>query len=111
MGHTRGSPAATIRAALHGGTILPVGDEPDGWTWTGFLSLSKDASAGYAILFRELNASDVFKLDFSDVLPAGKAFRKAEIIGGRGKAELEKGGRALEVEVPAKLDFVWVKLS
>ena len=99
------------RAALHGGTILPVGGEPDGWTWTGFLSLAKDASGGYAILFRELNASEEFKLDLSGALPSGKAFRKAEIIGGRGKAELEKGGRALEVEIPAKLDFVWVKLS
>jgi hypothetical protein len=31
------------------------------------------------------------------------------VIGGRGKAELDDDG--LDVEIPAKLDFVWVKLT
>ena len=95
---------------MHGGTIMPVGDEPDGFTWTGFLSCAKDSSAGYAILFRELSDDVGYALDMNDYLPEGASFTKAEVIGGRGKATIGNGGR-LEVEIPAKLDFVWVKLS
>ena len=98
------------RAAMHGGTIIPVGDEPDGFAWTGFLSCAKDSSVGYAILFRELSDDGDFELDLNDYLPEGASFTNAEVIGGRGKAVIADD-RKLKANVPAKLDFVWVKLS
>jgi alpha-galactosidase len=97
------------RSVMHSGTILPIGDEPDGWAWTGFFSCAKDASCAYALLFREQNEDDDFDLDISPLVPPGTRFSKAEVIGGRGKAELDDDG--LDVEIPAKLDFVWVKLT
>lgn len=37
---------------MHSGTILPIGDEPSGRSWTGFQSLKKDR--GYLIVYREI---------------------------------------------------------
>ena len=97
------------RAAMHGGETLPVGSAPDGRAWTGFASLAADGRTGYAVLFRELNEKAEFELDFADVFP-GVRFAKAEVIGGRGDVELDDGTE-LEVKVPEKLGFVWVRLT
>ena len=97
------------RATMHGGETLPVGAAPDGLAWTGFASLAADARTGYAILFRELNAKAEFDLDFDKVFP-GARFAQAEVIGGRGEVELDDGSE-IEVKVPEKLGFVWVKLT
>ena len=99
------------RAAMPGGTIYPVGDEPDGFSWTGFISCAKDGSCAYALLFRELNGDDEFELDLSRILPDGVSFSRAEVIGGRGKVQMKEKGGELEAEIPAKLDFVWAKLQ
>ena len=97
------------RANLHGGETLPVGEAPDGLVWTGFATLGADGKSAYALLFRELNGKASFKLDFGSVF-GGARFARAEVIGGRGTAALEGDG-TLGVEVPSKLDFVWVKLG
>ncbi len=41
-------------AAIHGGTILPVGEEPSGTGWTGFQSVTAP-DAGYVLALREWN--------------------------------------------------------
>ncbi|MDA3923968.1 MAG: alpha-galactosidase [Kiritimatiellae bacterium] len=94
------------RARMHGGNIIPVGGVPDGLSWTGFASVAADNSGGYLLLFRELNADQKFELSLNGLFE-GKL--KASVIGGRGKAELDEGD--LEVEVPEKLDYIWVKLT
>jgi len=94
------------RSRMHGGTIIPVGSVPDGVSWTGFASMAADGSGGYVLLFRELNESKEFDLALDGLLD-GKL--KASVIGGRGKAELDDG--ELEVEIPEKLDYIWVKLT
>lgn len=43
-----------IQEDLHRGTVLPVGDEPSGRSWTGFQSIS-DSLSGYFIIYRENN--------------------------------------------------------
>lgn len=45
-----------IAADLHAGTILPVGDEPSGRSWTGFQSITGPGS-GYLLLYREQTPS------------------------------------------------------
>ena len=42
----------SYRHKIHQGTILPVGDEPGGYGWTGFQSLVNDKE-GYLLVFRE----------------------------------------------------------
>ncbi len=44
-----------IQHDFHNGTILPVGDEPSGRSWTGFQSVAGKKS-GYILIFREDNA-------------------------------------------------------
>ena len=46
----------SIREELHGGEILPFGDEPDGKSWTGFQSIDKYGS-GYILVFRDNHPS------------------------------------------------------
>ena len=96
------------RARWHGGVIHPVGNRPDGVAWTGFVSEAADGKGGYALLFRELNASKTFTLDLAPIF--GKAALRVDaVIGGRGTASME--GSHLAVAIPEQLDFVWVKLT
>ena len=100
------------RARMHGGAILPVGAAPDGVAWTGFVSAAADGKGGYALLFRELNASADFTLDVArasrpcSLIPGAT---RATVLGGRGTAKVADG--TLTVNVPEKLDFVWVCLE
>ena len=51
-----------ISEEFHSGVILPVGEEPSGRSWTGFQSVSDDAS-GYMLVFREDNMSGSAEVD------------------------------------------------
>ncbi len=93
------------RDEVHAGYIHPVGAKPDGVAWTGFVSAAKDGRSGTVLLFRELNDRSAWTLDLAPYLTASKA----EVIAGRGTATLANG--VLTVDVPAKLDFVWVKVA
>ena len=96
----------TERARMHGGAIVPVGTAPDGVAWTGFVSAAADGKGGYALLFRELNASADYALDLTGLVANTT---HATVIGGRGTAKI--AGNTLAVDVPETLDFVWVKLE
>ena len=95
------------RDAIHEGYVYPVGSAPDGLSWTGFVSASRDGTAGTALLFRELDAREEFSLPLADYLSADGL--EATVIGGRGEARIEGG--VLTVAVRDKLDFVWVKIA
>ena len=63
---------------LHAGTILPIGDEPSGRSWTGFQSIDDDKH-GYLIVYRELtpDASGLLKT----WLPAGAKIKCKALMG------------------------------
>lgn len=44
---------AQIQHDIHSGQIFPVGEEPDGYSWTGFQSMHENR--GYLLIFRENN--------------------------------------------------------
>lgn len=94
------------RAAMHGGTILPIGDEPDGWSWTGFASKAKTGRGGYVLAFREKNAEPSHVFDLHTLF--GRDVEAVMPLGGRGKATF--AGGFLKVEIPFELDFLWVKI-
>jgi len=94
------------RARMHGGSIIPVGCTPDGVSWSGFASVAADSSGGYVLLFRELNQSPSFELSLEALFGENL---KATVIGGRGQANLRD--KELKVEIPEKLDYIWVKLT
>ncbi len=72
----------SVQNDLHTGIILPIGEEPDGISWTGFQSIREDE--GYFLVFREMNEtgsapvktwlSPGSKIKCEPVLGSGKQF-------------------------------------
>jgi len=94
------------RQAMQNGTVLPVGDTPDGNAWTGFVSIAADHKSGYALLFRELNKEGSFTLKIPGL---GNASGNTEILGGCGDANLSGGH--LAVSIPKTLHYVWMRFA
>lgn len=69
------------QADIHNGTILPIGQEPNGTTWTGFQSIISEKE-GYLLVFREYNKQETAELKLYDL--AGKKI-KCKRICGQGK--------------------------
>jgi alpha-galactosidase len=95
------------RDAVHDGYVYPVGARPDGVSWTGFVTASRDETEGTVLLFRELDDRDEYTLPLSGLIKA--CGQKAVVIGGRGEVSLD--GDVLKVSGCGRLDFVWVKIS
>ena len=94
------------RDSVHEGYVYPVGAAPDGLSWTGFVSASRDGKEGTVLLFRELDARVEYSFALSDYIPSGCG--DAVVIGGHGEATLKDG--VLHVMVSEKLGFIWVKI-
>lgn len=67
-----------ISARLHSGTILPIGEEPSGRSWTGFQSI-KDSKHGYFLIYRE--DTPTAKGCIKTWLPEGKCVRFRPLLG------------------------------
>ena len=67
-----------LAPSLHAGTILPIGTEPSGRSWTGFQSIT-DAKHGYLIVYRE--ATPDAKALVKTWLPAGSRVRMKAVLG------------------------------
>ncbi len=88
--------------ALHTALALPVGDVPDGTSWTGFEAVGEGGS-GFLVVYRELNpeASHVFET----TLEAGREYA-FELVAGAGEVVPGVGERGrLTVRLPAPLSF------
>jgi alpha-galactosidase len=66
-----------VKADLHRGEIFPIGEEPEGFTWTGFQSIQN--RRGYILLFRE--NSDKYKKAIHTILPDGVRIRMDLVAG------------------------------
>lgn len=92
------------RAALHGGTILPIGMCPDGTSWTGFCSVG--SGVAHVLVFREQHTEAAMSL----ALPPGVvSCSPLTTLAGRGAARWD--GDRLRVAIPTTLDWVWVRLG
>lgn len=95
-----------VQHDFHLGTILPIGDEPSGRSWTGFQSLNE--GRGYFIFYRE-NTPDAIGA-VKTWLPAGTKIKCTPILG-NGKAMntiIAKNG-TIEVALPKINDFTMYK--
>jgi hypothetical protein len=92
-----------IQHDFHQGTILPIGEEPSGRSWTGFQSIQKER--GYFIVFRENNPESKGILE--TWLPENVRIELKPLFG-HGKPIIQKTGRkgSLKIELPAINDFV-----
>lgn len=88
---------------IHAGQIFPIGEQPDGQSWTGFQSISNEKE-GYILVFREDN-NDAKKA-VKTWLPAGSRVRFTA-VGGSGKTfdgQVLDNGR-LVFDLPEKNSF------
>lgn len=92
-----------IQHDFHSGTILPIGDEPSGRSWTGFQSVGDNR--GYFIFFRENNPQE--KALIETWLTEGTKVAFKPILGS-GKAMTQEVGRkgSVAIELPKINDFV-----
>lgn len=67
-----------LAPAIHGGTILPIGEEPSGRSWTGFQSIT-DSKHGYIIAYRE--DTPTARGCIKTWLPEGKRVRFRPLLG------------------------------
>lgn len=85
------------RDQIFAGTIVPIGDEPTGGSWTGF------AATSHVLVFRERHANPTRDFD----LPTTP--QQIRILAGRGEAAIING--RLRVTIPEDLDFVWLAIT
>ena len=67
-----------IAPEFHSGTILPIGDEPSGRSWTGFQSIT-GSKEGYLLVYREDNPARRAKI--RTWLPEGSRVRLKPVLG------------------------------
>lgn len=95
------------RAELFGGTILPLGQAPDGLAWTGFASVADDGKSALALVFRELNPSAAASL----VIPGFHAGDTAgcDVLAGDGSASWN--GNVLHIANATPLGYTLVRIT
>jgi alpha-galactosidase len=94
------------REAIFSGSIIPIGQVPDGYAWTGFSSVSQDRKSARLVIFRELNQSETWSTEIP-LLTAKDA--KVTILGGKGTASFENG--TLKASIPDALQYLFLKVE
>jgi alpha-galactosidase len=94
------------RAEIFSGSIIPIGEVPDGNVWTGFASTARDRKSARVVVFRELNAADAWSTEIP-LLDAKAA--TVTVLGGKGTAEFKDG--ALSVTVPETLQYLFLRIE
>jgi len=95
------------RDALFDGTILPIGEEPDGYSPTGFLSISSDRSSGYLLVFRELSPDTQISIP----IPDGIALEDCRWEVLHGAASMSAGNQTFQIRIPEPLGFAFARFS
>lgn len=91
-----------VMSEIHKGVILPIGEEPDGKSWTGFQSMN--GQKGYLLVFRENNAENHRQLA-SHFQPGNQVIFTSVIGQGEDfESIIDKGGK-LKVELPEKNSY------
>lgn len=96
----------THRDAIFAGTIIPIGDEPDGTTWTGFVSLARDSASACLLIFREFNTQPEWRLACGQL---GLSPRTCTVLAGDGEATVD--GDGVRVKIPDARRFVLLHVS
>lgn len=93
-----------FRQQIFEGEVYPIGNEPDGKSITGFISINADGTKGFILLFRELEAAESAKFDIP-FINGEISFEK--IAGQDGHINYsESGGAEVKIEKPASFILV-----
>ncbi|WP_334319687.1 alpha-galactosidase [Termitidicoccus mucosus] len=98
------------REAFQNGSVFPVGRAPNGFSWTGFVSLAEPDADGprslYALLFRELTPDENAVIDLPVLLELPKPGR-AQKLAGEGAVTIGEG--KLIAYIPAAQHFLFAR--
>lgn len=94
------------RQELFGGIIFPIGAEPDGFAYTGFMSLAKTYDYGYILIFRELHPHAQISIKLANI---GLKECKWEILASEGTVESHDD--TLLVNIPKPLGFIFARFT
>jgi alpha-galactosidase len=92
------------RARLFNGVILPLGEAPDGFAWTGFVSVQGDGRSCDLLVFRELNPARRHVFHTPGFHADGC---RIEVVAGSGTAAGATDG--ITVEIPHALGYLWIR--
>jgi alpha-galactosidase len=95
------------RANLFAGRILPIGNLPDGLSWTGFASVPRTSGPGYLLFFRELNTDPEWSLNMNTLFSVDK--QRVTRLSGKGTATVS--GNTLTIHIPEKLNYLWLRVE
>lgn len=94
------------RAQLYAGTILPIGNVPDGYEWTGFASVGATPRQGYVVLFRQANAESAWRLALPGVKTATCHW---EVLAGHGALTVD--GQGVTATIPERFDYIFARFE
>jgi alpha-galactosidase len=96
-----------LQALLQAQRIIPIGEEPDGASWTGFQALDPSGRSGHLIVYREPLA--VARGQLSTLLPPGVRVRLEPVMGSAHRQNVQIGADGtLRLSLPAAGSFaVW----
>lgn len=94
------------RDTLFSGIILPLGSEPDGFSGTGFISMSADHRQGYALVFRGLAPSSQIMLGLPE--PGFEPCRWEPLTP---TGTIESRGPVLCADIPETLGFAFSRFT
>ena len=96
------------REDISDGTVIPIGQPPDGTGWTGLISVSQDGERAWVLLFRELNE----RADATFELPTQPGvLRCVELLYQPDGASAALDGSSLRVHLPEPRQFLFAMLS
>lgn len=89
---------------IHEGNILPIGEDPKGFSWTGFQSQKPDSKEGYIVIFRQLTENQTSNFTLPLIKPGNYHF---EHLSGNGKSFDKKISTDLGIQIslPGKLNY------
>ena len=90
------------RKDIYSGSIMAIGDQPSGKSWTGFISVSPDKSKVYILVFREINMLDKWTSVLDADLAGAYKIRKLY-----GNGDVALNGKVLNAIIPQQKDFIF----
>lgn len=94
------------REAIFNSTILPIGEEPSGFGWTGFWANSMRAGVNYFLFLREFSDAETYTYDLPFEFPSSA---RVELLQGTGRLDID--GDRFKVEVPQKPGYLFVRID
>ncbi len=95
------------KAELFNSRVIPIGEMPNGMTFSGYCCLGEDKKTAHLIFFREASKED----EYSFELPINITDKNMQMIYQNAPTEISFYGNNATVKFDEQRSFVWVKIS